>query len=54
MSVRVGDAATAPDFPTAAKTALSNAQLRRNVRHATNVIRGKRGRVVSEMPDWQQ
>jgi len=43
-----------PDFPTAALPLLHDAQLRRNVRHATDVIQGKRFRVVSEMPDWQQ
>ena len=51
--IRVGDAAAAPDFPDAAAHALANAQLRRNVRHATDVIRGKRGVVVGEMDDWQ-
>ncbi|MGC1783583.1 MAG: LutB/LldF family L-lactate oxidation iron-sulfur protein [Acidobacteriaceae bacterium] len=43
-----------PDFPTAAKSLLKDAQLRRNVRHATNVITAKRARVVQEMPDWQE
>jgi L-lactate dehydrogenase complex protein LldF len=51
--IRVGDAATAPDFPEAARDALGNAQLRRNVRHATDVIRGKRALVVGETDDWQ-
>src|SRR5688572_8716801 len=51
--IRVGDAARAPDFPDAAAHALANTQLRRNVRHATDVIRGKRGVVVGEMDDWQ-
>jgi L-lactate dehydrogenase complex protein LldF len=32
---------------------MTNQQLRRNVRHATEVIRGKRSRVVGEMPDWE-
>ncbi len=54
MSVRVGQAAQAPDFPTAAKKLLANTQLRQNVRHATDVIRAKRAKVVSEMPDWQE
>jgi L-lactate dehydrogenase complex protein LldF len=53
MSIRVSDAASAPDFPSAAKKALGNPQLRKNVRHATNVIRGKRAVVVGETPDWQ-
>lgn len=42
-----------PDFPTAALPLLHDIQLRSNVRHATDVIQGKRFRVVSEMPDWQ-
>ena len=48
---RRGDAR--PDFPDAAQRALGNAQLRRNVRHATDVIRGKRALVVGEIDDWQ-
>ena len=52
--LRVGDAASAPPFPEAAKDSLANAQMRRNVRHATDVIRTKRATVVGEMPDWQQ
>lgn len=54
MSVRVGRAAEAPAFPVAAKQMVANSQLRHNVRHATDVIRTKRGRVVGEMPDWEQ
>ncbi len=54
MSVRVGEAARAPDFPKAAARLLGNSQLRHNVRHATDVIRNKRARVVDEMPDWEQ
>ena len=38
----------------AAHTLLGDTQLRKNVRHATDVIQAKRGRVVGEMPDWQQ
>jgi L-lactate dehydrogenase complex protein LldF len=41
-------------FPAAAHKALANPQLRRNLRHATTTIRGKSGRVIAEMPDWQQ
>jgi L-lactate dehydrogenase complex protein LldF len=48
------DPKTAPTFPMAAKTAMGNAQLRKNVRHATDVIQNKRARVVGEMPDWQE
>ena len=47
------DPRTAPAFPMAAKTAMGDAQLRKNVRHATEVIQAKRARVVAEMPDWQ-
>jgi L-lactate dehydrogenase complex protein LldF len=54
MSVRVGKTAAAADFPVAAKTALKNDQLRRNVHHATTVIRNKRALRVEEMPDWEQ
>jgi L-lactate dehydrogenase complex protein LldF len=48
------DPRTAPAFPDAAKTLLGDAQLRKNVRHATDVIQTKRARVVGEMPDWQE
>ena len=41
-------------FPAAARTALANPQLRRNLRHATTTIRGKSGRVIAEVPDWQE
>ncbi|HUK16557.1 MAG TPA: LutB/LldF family L-lactate oxidation iron-sulfur protein [Bryobacteraceae bacterium] len=54
MSVRVGEAARAPAFAAAAKQLLQNQQLRRNVRHATEVIRNKRAKVVAETPDWQE
>ena len=52
--IRVGDAARAPEFAVAAKRALANGQLRRNVRHATDVIRTKRSLVVGEKEDWEQ
>jgi L-lactate dehydrogenase complex protein LldF len=48
------DPATAPPFPLAAGAALEDAQLRKNVRHATDVIQAKRARVVGELPEWQQ
>lgn len=51
--IRVGDAAQAPAFADAAKVSLADGQLRRNVRHATDVIRGKRALVVGESEDWQ-
>jgi L-lactate dehydrogenase complex protein LldF len=38
----------------AARTALGDSQLRKNVRHATEVIQAKRARVVAEMLDWEQ
>ena len=42
-----------PMFPQAAKAALSNSQLRRNLGKATTTIRTKRAAVVSELPDWE-
>ena len=54
MSVRVGHAATAPDFPVAAQAATADTQLRHNVRRATDVIRARRNRVTAELPDWEQ
>ena len=41
------------DFPTAATDLLQDSQTRKNVQHATNVIQGKRNKVVAELPDWQ-
>jgi L-lactate dehydrogenase complex protein LldF len=41
-------------FPEAARTALANGQLRRNLGHATRTIRGKRAAVVAEVPDWEE
>jgi L-lactate dehydrogenase complex protein LldF len=41
-------------FPQAARKALADDQLRRNLRHATTTIRGKSGRVIGELPDWQE
>jgi L-lactate dehydrogenase complex protein LldF len=40
-------------FPTSARTALADAQLRRNLGKATSTIRAKRGRVVAELDDWE-
>ena len=40
-------------FEEAAKVALANTQLRRNMGKATQTIRGKRAAVVEELPDWQ-
>jgi L-lactate dehydrogenase complex protein LldF len=41
-------------FPSAARPALANSQLRRNLGHATATIRAKRAAVVAEVPDWEQ
>ena len=41
-------------FPDSARTQLGNAQMRKNIRHATHSIRAKRASVVDELPDWQQ
>ena len=54
MSGTALDPRTAPTFPMAAKAMLGDTQLRKNVRHATDVIQAKRARVVGEMPDWQE
>ncbi|MFI9380971.1 LutB/LldF family L-lactate oxidation iron-sulfur protein [Kutzneria sp. NPDC052558] len=43
-----------PAFPKAAKAALADTQLRRNLRKATHTIRDKRARAVAELPDWEQ
>ncbi|HEY7621453.1 MAG TPA: LutB/LldF family L-lactate oxidation iron-sulfur protein [Solirubrobacteraceae bacterium] len=40
-------------FPKAARSALGNSQLRRNLGHATSTIRAKRARVVAEVDDWE-
>src|ERR1700730_13321436 len=54
MSGTALDPRTAPTFPMAARSMMGDTQLRKNVRHATEVIQAKRDRVVGEMPDWQQ
>ena len=41
-------------FPAAARTALADSQLRLNLQHATTTIREKSGRVIAELPDWQE
>jgi L-lactate dehydrogenase complex protein LldF len=41
-------------FPAAARDALANEQLRRNLGAATRTIRTKRADVVAEVPDWAQ
>src|SRR3954451_10786040 len=40
-------------FPVAARAALANTQLRRNIGHATATIRAKRANVVAELDDWE-
>jgi L-lactate dehydrogenase complex protein LldF len=41
-------------FPEAARTALADTQLRRNLGKATGTIRAKRAAVVAEVPDWAE
>ena len=41
-------------FPTAARRALRDTQMRRNVGHATHTIRTKRLGAVSECVDWEE
>jgi L-lactate dehydrogenase complex protein LldF len=41
-------------FPVAARKALQNTQLRRNIGHATQTIRAKRLKVVAELEDWEE
>jgi L-lactate dehydrogenase complex protein LldF len=41
-------------FPEAARAALGDAQLRRNLGKATGTIRAKRAQVVGELPDWAE
>ncbi len=41
-------------FEKTARKYLDDAQLRRNLGHATRTIRNKREKVVGEMPDWEQ
>ncbi|MEZ0095486.1 lactate utilization protein B [Streptacidiphilus sp. EB129] len=43
-----------PGFPEAARTALADPQLRRNLRKATGTIRDKRLAVTAELDDWEQ
>ena len=43
-----------PAFPDAAKRAVADSQLRRNLTHATTAIRTKRAKAVAELDDWEQ
>ena len=42
-----------PAFPEAARTALGDSQLRRNLAHATSTIRAKRAAAVGEVEQWE-
>ncbi len=44
----------AEPFPVAARRALADSQLRRNLAKATGTIRAKRAAVVAELPDWEE
>ena len=50
----VGQLRAEEPFPVAARRALADSQLRRNIGHATQTIREKRARVVGEVPDWEE
>ncbi|WP_328612009.1 lactate utilization protein [Amycolatopsis sp. NBC_00345] len=43
-----------PAFPEAARKALADTQLRRNLAHATGTIRAKREAVVGEVAEWEE
>jgi L-lactate dehydrogenase complex protein LldF len=43
-----------PAFPYAAARSVADPQLRRNLAHATGVIRAKRAGAVAELSDWEQ
>nr|BFF01884.1 hypothetical protein GCM10020241_35590 [Streptoalloteichus tenebrarius] len=43
-----------PAFPRAARGALADTQLRRNLRKATHTIRDKRAAAVAELADWER
>ena len=42
-----------PAFPAAARVAVADTQLRRNLTHATHTIRTKRAHAVAELADWE-
>jgi L-lactate dehydrogenase complex protein LldF len=50
----VGHLRGSEPFPVAARKALANSQLRRNLGQATATIRAKRAAVVAELPDWEE
>ncbi|MFC5637174.1 LutB/LldF family L-lactate oxidation iron-sulfur protein [Streptomyces bullii] len=43
-----------PAFPDAARSALADTQLRRNLAHATGTIRARRASAVAELDDWER
>jgi L-lactate dehydrogenase complex protein LldF len=49
-----GDLQGDREFPAAARDALKDKQLRRNLGHATATIRAKRLNMVGELSDWEQ
>ena len=50
----VGQLRQEQPFPVAAKRALANDKLRRNLGHATSTIRAKRAAAVAEVVDWAE
>jgi L-lactate dehydrogenase complex protein LldF len=50
----VGHLRGSEPFPVAARRALADTQLRRNLGQATATIRAKRAAVVAELPDWEE
>ena len=50
----VGHLRGSEPFPAAARKALADSQLRRNLGKATATIRAKRAAVVAELPDWEE
>jgi L-lactate dehydrogenase complex protein LldF len=50
----VGHLRQTEPFPDAARRALADTQLRRNLGKATSHIRAKRAAVVAELPDWEE
>jgi L-lactate dehydrogenase complex protein LldF len=50
----VGQLRSEESFPVAARAALDDSQLRRNLGHATATIRAKRSAAVAEVDDWEQ
>jgi L-lactate dehydrogenase complex protein LldF len=50
----VGHLRGSEPFPKAARKALADSQLRRNLGNATATIRARRAAVVAELPDWEE